>query len=98
MKNLLLLSLLAVATVEASAQTTPTSAEATTTSATTTRKTAKERRADRKSKSPEVYKGSVAEQHRLLTDADGADKDPDAADDTKPSKKAKHKKKNKEKE
>jgi hypothetical protein len=97
MKNLLLLSLLAVATVEASAQTTPTSAEATT-SATTTRRTAKERRADRKSKSPEVYKGSVAEQHRLLTDADGADKDPDAADDTKPSKKAKHKKKNKEKE
>jgi hypothetical protein len=95
MKNLLLLSLLAVATVEAFAQTTPTSAEAnsTTTTATTTRKSAKERRADRKAKAPQVYKGSVAEQRRLLTDADGADKDPD---DAKAAKKSKHKSKEKE--
>jgi hypothetical protein len=97
MKNLLLLSLLAVATVEASAQTTPTSTETTTsTSATTTRKTAKERRADRKIKAPQVYKGSVAEQRRLLTDADGADKDTEGGDDAKASKKAKHKHKEKE--
>jgi hypothetical protein len=97
MKNLLLLSLLAVATVEASAQTTPTSTETeTTTSATTTRKSAKQRRADRKTKAPEVYKGSVAEQRRLLTDAADADKDPDGADDTKASKKSKHKNKVKE--
>jgi hypothetical protein len=94
MKNLLLFSLLAAATVDASAQTTPASTE--TTSATTTRKSAKQRRADRKTKAPEVYKGSVAEQRRLLTDADGADKDPDGADDTKASKKSKHKNKEKE--
>jgi hypothetical protein len=97
MKNLLLLSLLAVATVDAFAQTTPTSTETTTsTSATTTRKSAKQRRADRKVKAPQVYKGSVAEQRRLLTDADGADKEPDAGDDAKASKKSKHKNKEKE--
>jgi hypothetical protein len=97
MKTLLLFSLLAAATVDASAQTTPASTETTTTtSATTTRKSAKQRRADRKTKAPEVYKGSVAEQRRLLTDADGADKDPDGADDTKASKKSKHKNKEKE--
>jgi hypothetical protein len=43
-----------------------------------------------------VYKGSVAEQRRLLTDAADADKDPDGADDTKASKKSKHKNKVKE--
>ena len=95
MKNLLLLSLLAVATVEASAQTTPTSTETTpSTSATTTRKSAKERRADRKVKAPQVYKGTVAEQRRLLTDA--ADADNDGGDDVKASKKSKHKNKEKE--
>jgi hypothetical protein len=97
MKNLLLLSLLAVATVEASAQTTPTSTEAsTTTSAITTHKSAKERRAERKAKAPQVYKGSVAEQRRLLTDADGADKDTEGTNDAKASKKSKHKSKDKE--
>lgn len=96
MKNLLLLSLLAVATVEASAQTTPAQTDPSTTSTNTAadaKKSAKERRADRKVKAPQVYKGTVAEQNRLVTDAAGAEGDQDSADGTTKTKKAKHKSK-----
>ena len=65
MKNLLLLALLAAATLEASA---------TTASQTPTEKmTKKERKAARQAKSPQVYKGTVAEQNRVVTDAAGAE-------------------------
>ncbi|MGI4742196.1 MAG: hypothetical protein ACRYG7_44125 [Janthinobacterium lividum] len=86
MKNLLLLTLLAVATIGANAATHQTPADA---GSKQERKAA--RKAARQAKSPEVYKGTVAEQRRLLTDAAGSESDRDTGD--KPSK---SKKKSKE--
>ena len=86
MKNLLLLAALAVASIEvataAPSQTTP--------SGTMTKK---ERKAARQAKSPQVYKGSVAEQRRMVTDAPGAE-DSDTGDNT--TTKSKRKSKSKE--
>lgn len=84
MKKLLLLTLLAAATVGAHAATSQTPTESK-----QERKAA--RKAARQAKTPEVYKGGVAEQRRLVTDAAGAEGDRDVAD--KPSK---SKKKSKE--
>jgi len=73
MKNLLLLAALAIATFEAAAtpsQTTPTGTM-----------TKKERKAARQAKTPQVYKGTVAEQRRVVTDAPGAE-DSDNGDNT----------------
>jgi len=85
MKNLLLLAALAIATFEAAAtpsQTTPTGTM-----------TKKERKAARQAKTPQVYKGTVAEQRRVVTDAPGAE-DSDNGDNTT----VKSKKKSKSKE
>ena len=82
MKHFLLLALLAVATIEANAQTSQPSAPM----------TKAERKAARQAKQPQVYKGTVAERNRVVTDAAGAEGDRDAADgDTKSSKKTKSK-------
>ncbi len=83
MKQFLLLALVAFATVEASAQT----------SQPTTPMTKAERKAARQAKQPQVYKGTVAERRRVVTDAAGAetDRDGDGVDDAKPSKKTKTK-------
>lgn len=84
MKNLLLLAALAVATIEVSAapsQTTPTGTM-----------TKKERKAARQAKAPQVYKGSVAEQRRVVTDAPGAE-DSDNGDNTTTKSKKKSKSK-----
>jgi hypothetical protein len=83
MKNLLLLAALVVATTEvasaAPTQTTPTS--------TMTKKERKAaRQAARQAKAPQVYKGTVAEQSRVITDAPGAE-DSDNGDNTTKSKK-----------
>ena len=87
MKNLLLLSLLAVATIEA-----PAVLAAPTQTEPSTAKSAKQRRADRRAKTPQVYKGTVAEQSRLVTDAAGSEDDQASGDDTgKKAKKAKRK-------
>ena len=87
MKNLLLLAALAIATTEAA-----TAAPSQTTPGTMTKK---ERKAARQAKSPQVYKGSVAEQRRLVTDAPGAEGDRDMGDaddtSTKSGKKSKSK-------
>jgi uncharacterized membrane protein len=87
MKNLLLLAALAFATTEvataAPSQTTPTG-----TMSKKERKAA--RQAARQAKSPQVYKGSVAEQSRVVTDAPGAE-DSDSGDNTKSKKKSKSK-------
>ena len=86
MKNLLLLAALGLATTEVAtaspSQTTPTSTM-----------TKKERKAARQAKTPQVYKGSVAEQRRLVTDAPGAE-DSDNGDNT--TVKSKRKSKSKE--
>ena len=66
MKNFLLLALLATATL---------GAEATTSQAPTEKMTKKERKAARQAKSPQVYKGTVAEQRRVVTDAAGSESD-----------------------
>ena len=76
MKNLLLLALLAMATVEASAST---KQDGQTPSGTMTKE---QRKAARQAKQPQVYKGSVAERRRVLTDANGAENDSDNGDDT----------------
>ena len=86
MKNLLLLAALAFATTEvataAPSQTTP--------SGTMSKKERKAaRQAARQAKAPQVYKGSVAEQSRVVTDAPGAE-DSDG-DNTKSKKKSKSK-------
>jgi hypothetical protein len=70
MKNLLLLAALTVASLEvataAPSQTTP--------SGTMTKKERKAaRQAARQAKAPQVYKGSVAEQSRVVTDAPGSE-------------------------
>jgi hypothetical protein len=85
MKNLLLLAALAIATTEAA-----TAAPSQTTPGTMTKK---ERKAARQAKSPQVYKGSVAEQRRLVTDAPGAEES-DNGDNT--TTKSKRKSKSKE--
>jgi len=72
MKNFLMLALLAVATIEASAQTAQPS----------TPMTKAERKAAKAAKQPQVYKGTVAERRRLLTDAPGAEGDSDSEDGT----------------
>jgi opacity protein-like surface antigen len=90
MKNLLLLAVLAVATtgaaIAAPSQTTPTG-----TMTKQERKAA--RQAARQAKTPQVYKGTVAEQSRVLTDAPGSE-DSDNGDNTT----TKSKKKSKSKE
>lgn len=90
MKNLLLLAALGLATAEvataAPSQTAPTS--------TMTKKERKAaRQAARQAKAPQVYKGTVAEQNRVVTDAPGAE-DSDNGDNTT----AKSKRKSKSKE
>lgn len=86
MKNLLLLAALAVATTEAATaaptQTTPTGTM-----------TKKERKAARQAKAPHVYKGTVAEQNRVVTDAPGAEDADGDNTTTKSSKKMKAKSK-----
>jgi hypothetical protein len=84
MKNFLMLALVAFATIEANAQTSQPSAPM----------TKAERKAARQAKQPQVYKGSVAERRRMVTDAAGAESDRDGDDDattTKSSKKSKSK-------
>jgi opacity protein-like surface antigen len=84
MKNFLMLAVLALATIEASAQT----------SQPTTPMTKAERKAARAAKQPQVYKGTVAERRRMVTDAPGAEGDRDGDDDattTKSGKKSKSK-------
>ena len=84
MKNFLMLALVAFATIEANAQTSQPSAPM----------TKAERKAARQAKQPQVYKGSVAERRRVVTDAAGAEGDRDGDDDattTKSSKKSKSK-------
>lgn len=51
----------------------------------------KARRKARRQNGPEVYKGSVAEQRRILTEAAGSERDDNAGDDTS-TKKTKRKK------
>lgn len=84
MKHFLLLALLAVATVEAYAQT----------SQPTTPMTKEQRKAARQAKAPQVYKGSVAERRRVVTDAPGAEGDRDMGDDETPKSGKKSKSKN----
>ena len=84
MRNLLLLALLAVATVDAHAASSQAPIQSR-----QERKAA--RKTARQAKAPEEYKGGVAEQRRLVTEAAGAESDQDTGD--KPSK---SKKKSKE--
>ena len=84
MKQVLLLAILAFAAIEANAQTSQPSAPM----------TKAERKAARQAKQPQVYKGSVAERRRVVTDAAGAEGDRDGADEdtnTKSSRKSKSK-------
>ncbi len=81
MKQFLLLAVLAIAAVEASAQTAQPSAPM----------TKAERKAAKAAKQPQVYKGTVAERRRVVTDAAGAEGDRDGDDDTKSGKKTKTK-------
>jgi hypothetical protein len=84
MKNFLMLALVAFATIEANAQTSQ--------PATTKAERKAERKAARQAKQPQVYKGSVAERRRVLTDAAGSEGDSDDdATTTKSSKKSKSK-------
>lgn len=77
MKNILLLALLVgFATIEvqpAAAQTSP---------STMSKADMKKAKKARKQNGPEVYKGTVAEQRRIVTDAPGAEKENDNGDDT----------------
>ena len=88
MKNLLLLAALAFATTEvataAPSQTTPTGSMSK-----KERKAA--RQAARQAKAPQVYKGSVAEQSRVVTDAPGAEDSDSDNTTTKSKKKSKSK-------
>lgn len=86
MKNILLLALL-VGVTALEAQT----ALAQTTPAPTSKKALKEQRKARKQVGPEVYKGTVAEQNRIITDAAGAEKDRDDNGDDTSTKKSKRK-------
>lgn len=52
-------------------------------------------RKQRKQNGPEVYKGTVAEQRRIVTDAPGAEKDGSESDSDTPKKERKMMKKNK---
>lgn len=81
MKNILFVALLAGATaVEAAPatvnQTSPAAGQA------PSAKEMKRIRKQRKQNGPEVYKGTVAEQRRIVTDAPGAEKDDDNTSDT----------------
>ena len=86
MKNILLLAFLVGATAleaqSALAQTSP---------APTSKKEMKQQRKARKQVGPEVYKGSVAEQNRIITDAAGSEKDRDDNGDDTSTKKSKRK-------
>jgi len=83
MKNLLLLALLAAATLEASATTARQEPAE--------KMSKKERKAARQAKAPQVYKGTVAEQRRVVTDAAGSESDTGDGTTTKSSKKSKNK-------
>lgn len=83
MKKFLMLALLAVVAIEANAQSTTPQTKA-------ERKAA--RQAARQAKQPQVYKGTVAERRRMVTDAAGAEGDgEDDAATTKSGKKSKSK-------
>lgn len=77
MKNILSLALL-VGTATLAAQ----PALAQTGPAPTSKKEMKQQRKARKQTGPEVYKGTVAEQSRIITDAAGSEKDRDESDAT----------------
>ena len=84
MKQFILLAVLAIAAVEASAQT----------SQPTAPMSKAERKAAKAAKQPQVYKGTVAERRRVVTDATGAEADRDGDSDdagTKSGKKGKSK-------
>jgi hypothetical protein len=88
MKNLLFVALLASATaVEAApatvSQTAPAAGQA------PSAKEMKKIRKQRKQNGPEVYKGTVAEQRRIVTDAPGAEKDDTDGDVSKKERKSK---------
>ena len=93
MKNILFAALLGgafalvIAPTTASAQTTPAAGQA------PSSKEMKKIRKARKQNGPEVYKGTVAEQRRIVTDAPGAEKD-DESGDTDASRKTRKSKKN----
>lgn len=96
MKNILFAALLGSASalvvapaiaVAAPAQTTPAAGQA------PSPKEMKQIRKARKQNGPEVYKGTVAEQRRIVTDAPGAEKDSDEGD-VEASRKARKSKKN----
>ncbi|MDO7885826.1 hypothetical protein [Hymenobacter cheonanensis] len=93
MKNILFAALLGSVTAfvaapvaAAPSQTTPAAGQA------PNSKEMKQIRKARKQNGPEVYKGTVAEQRRIVTDAPGAEKDDDNTSDT-PKKDRKMKKK-----
>ena len=93
MKNILFAALLGgvsalvIAPATASAQTMPPAGQA------PSAKEMKKIRKARKQNGPEVYKGTVAEQRRIVTDAPGAEKD-DENGDTDTSRKTRKSKKN----
>jgi len=72
MKNLLLLALLAGATVVEAA---PASTDHVSQDQPLNKKEIKQRRKARRQNGPQVYKGTVAEQSRVLSDAQDADKE-----------------------
>jgi hypothetical protein len=93
MKNILFAALLGGASAliltpaTASAQTTAPAGQA------PSAKEMKKIRKEREKNGPEVYKGTVAEQRRILTDAPGAEKD-DESGDASTSRKTRKSKKN----
>jgi len=72
MKNILFVALLAGASAFEAA---PATAATTQGQEPATKKEAKRQRKMRKQTGPEVYKGTVAEQSRIVTDAPGAEKE-----------------------
>jgi len=72
MKNILLFAFLAGATVVEAA---PASADRVNQDQPLSKKEIKQRRKARRQNGPQVYKGTVAEQSRILTDAQDADKE-----------------------
>ena len=85
MKNILLLAALLLGVVAAEAQTSQEPMN--------TKEAKKAMRKKRRQNGPEVYKGSVAEQRRIVTDAPGSQRDEEAAD-AKAEKKAAKRNKN----
>ncbi|MVN77983.1 hypothetical protein GO988_16760 [Hymenobacter sp. HMF4947] len=89
MKNLLLLAFLAGATAVEAAPLAPVSTTHVNQDQTPDKKDLKRQRKLRKQTGPEVYKGTVANQNRIINDAPGANKDDDGDDSPRKSKRSK---------